>query len=439
MTFARPSPSPDDVFVVRGGGVLQGRIQVAGAKNSALKLMAASLLAEGETVVENVPTIADVPVMAELLDGLGCTVDLRIVEEPATPDAPSKPSCAVTIRVGEPTPDAPAEHVRRIRASTAVLGPLVGRLGHARFAFPGGDAIGARRIDMHLAGLVAMGAEIVEHGEELEVRADKLRGAHITLDFPSVGATENLLMAATLAEGRTVIDNAAHEPEIQDLCAMLGEMGARIEGVGTSMLRIEGVERLRPVAHETVPDRIEAGTFAFAAALTGGDVTIHSARPEHLKLPLTKLAAVGATVDEIDVGLRVKASELHAVDVVTLPYPGFPTDLQPQLMVLLTQARGTSIVTENVFESRFGFVDELRKFGADVEIEGHHAVIRGPRALRGAGVRARDVRAGAACLLAGLVADGETTVTEIHHVDRGYAGIVDRLRAIGADIERRPA
>ncbi len=418
----------DDVLVVRGGNPLQGEITVNGAKNSALKLMAASLLASGRTVVENVPMIADVPIMGEVLAGLGAEVDIREEDEC---------SYEVTITHEEPGWNAPREYVTQIRASVAVLGPLVGRVGRARIALPGGDRIGARKIDMHLRGLSEMGAEVIENGDEVEVRAgDGLRGAVLTLDFPSVGATENIMMAAVLADGQTVIENAAREPEIQDLCGMLISMGAQIHGVGTPTLTIEGVDELRPVSHDTIPDRIEAGTFAFAAAVTGGDVTVHHARPGHLTLPLRKLEAIGAHVEELDDALRVKADGLTSVDVVTLPYPGFPTDLQPQLMVLLSQAQGTGIVTENVFESRFAFVDELAKLGADVSLDGHHAVIRGARRLRGAEVQALDVRAGAACLLAGLVAEGSTTVTDIHHIDRGYAAIAERLAGIGADIER---
>lgn len=385
--------------------------------------MAAALLAAGETIITNVPTIADVPIMGRVLGGLGAEVDVS-------------GDGTVRVRVQEPSWHAPRRYVTQIRASIAVLGPLVARVGRARIALPGGDQIGARRIDMHLRGLMEMGADVREEGDEVEVSASDLHGASLTLDFPSVGATENLLMAAVLADGRTVIDNAAREPEVQDLCAMLVAMGAQIEGVGTPTLRIEGVRELRPVTHTTVPDRIEAGTFALAAAITRGDVNVLGARPEHLTLPLTKLIAAGAVVEAGEEALRVKGDDLRAVDVVTLPYPGFPTDLQPQLMVLLSQASGTSIVTENVFESRFAFIDELTQLGAEIVIDGHHAVIRGPRGLRGGTVRARDVRAGAACLLAGLVASGETRITDIHHIDRGYARIAERLRGLGARITR---
>lgn len=423
MTNDAPSFATSERFVVRGPTTLRGKIVVNGAKNSALKLMAAALLASGETVVENVPAIADVPVMGRILEGLGCAVDVR-------------DDGTVSVEVDEPHWHAPREHVTEIRASISVLGPLVGRVGRARIALPGGDDIGARKIDMHLRGLTEMGAEVTEDDGEVEIRADALRGASITLDFPSVGATENLLMAAALAEGQTVIENAAREPEIQDLCGMLIAMGAQLHGVGTPTLTVEGVDELRPVAHDTIPDRIEAGTFAFAAALTRGEVTIVGARPGHLTLPLMKLRAAGAVIEEGDDHITVTADDVHAADVVTLPYPGFPTDLQPQLMVLLSQAGGTSIITENVFESRFGFVEQLRKLGADVVLDGHHAVIRGPSPLSGAAVEAFDVRAGAACILAGMAAEGETHVSDIHHIDRGYADLVPRLRGIGADILR---
>lgn len=429
------APSTAELFVIRGGRPLTGSIPVNGAKNSALKLLAAALLARGRTVVDNVPAIADVPVMARVLEGVGAQVEVRADR--------SGFNTTVVVEVDAPGWRPPGRFVARIRASLAVLGPLVGRCGRAWLGLPGGDRIGARQIDLHLRGLTEMGAEVVDHGDAVEVLvADRLRGAEITLDFPSVGATENLLMAAVLARGRTVIDNAAREPEIQDLAAMLTAMGARLEGSGTSTLVVDGVDELQAVRHTCLPDRIEAGTFAFAAAVTGGDVDVVGARSEHLRLPLMKLAAAGALVEEHDTGVRVKGSPdgsvggLTAVDVVTLPYPGFPTDLQPQLMVLLSQATGISMVTENVFESRFAFVDELVRLGADITVDGHHAVIRGPRQLSGTTVRALDVRAGAACLLAGLVADGETRVIDVSHVDRGYAGIVERLRRLGARIDR---
>ncbi|WP_052669586.1 UDP-N-acetylglucosamine 1-carboxyvinyltransferase [Nitriliruptor alkaliphilus] len=420
--------SSDDVFVVHGGAPLRGTVRLSGAKNSALKLMAAGILCDGVLELREVPAIADVPVMADVLRGLGLGVDLDLEANTCKLDASEEPDW-----------HAPADAVSRIRASLSVLGPLVARTRRARLALPGGDRIGARGIDLHLRGLEAMGATVWERDGEVEVHADDLHGALLTLDFPSVGATENLLFAATLADGETVIDNAAREPEIQDLCRMLVAMGATIEGIGSPTLSIEGVDRLRPTRWETCPDRIEAGTYAMAAALTGGDVVIERVRPTDLTLPIIKLRAAGVVVEEGADSLRVKAGELEAVDVVTLPYPGFPTDLQPQLMVLLSQAAGTSRCTENVFESRFSFVEELRRMGADIDIDGHHALIRGPAPLHGATLTGLDVRAGAAGTMAGLVASGETIIRDVHHVDRGYADWIPRLQALGADVRRVPA
>lgn len=421
------TPQPADAFVVRGGRPLVGTIRISGAtKNCALKLMAAALLTEGTTVLGNAPPVADLRVMVDILEGLGARVRVSGDE--------------IAVTVGVPDWQAPCDAGARIRASISVLGPLVARVGRAYVARPGGDSIGSRGVDMHLRGLEELGATVIGRGDHLEVRASgRLRGAGITLDFPSVGATENLIMAATLAEGRTVVDNAAREPEVQELCRMLVAMGARISGIGSATLAIDGVEALRPVRWTTPPDRIEAGTLAIAAALTGGDVTLSGVRGADLHLPLVKLRAIGAVVEEAVDGLRVKGGELRACDVVTLPYPGFPTDLQPQLMVLLSQAGGTSVCTENIYESRFAFVDQLRRFGADVRIEGHHAVIRGPARLAGTRVPALDVRAGAAAVLAGLVATGTTVVTDVHHVDRGYARFAERLVALGADVRRVPA
>ncbi|MBS3941624.1 MAG: UDP-N-acetylglucosamine 1-carboxyvinyltransferase [Actinobacteria bacterium] len=420
--------SSSDVFVVRGGAPLRGTVRLSGAKNSALKLMAAGILCDGKLELSAIPRIADVPVMADVLRGIGLGVDLDLDNERCTIDATEEPDWSP-----------PRDAVTRIRASISTLGPLVGRLRRARIALPGGDKIGARRIEMHVRGLRAMGAEVDEHADEVEVRAPDLHGAIFTLDFPSVGATENLVMAAVLADGGSVLDNAAREPEIQDLCRMLVAMGAKIDGIGSPTLEIEGVERLHPTSWETCPDRIEAGTYAVAAALTGGDVVIERVRPTDLTLPLLKLRAAGVAIEEGGDSLRVKAGDLDPVDFVTLPYPGFPTDLQPQMMVLLTQAEGTSRCTENVFESRFSFVAELARMGADIQIDGHHALIRGPAPLVGATFTGLDVRAGAAGTLAGLVARGETIVRDVHHVDRGYADWIPRLQALGADVERVPA
>lgn len=414
-----------DVFVVRRSPPLQGVVSIPGAKNSVLKLMAAAILAEGETVLSNVPHIADVPVMLEILEGLGATTELD-------------GEVAVIRFDEEPRSEAPEDAVGKIRASISCLGPIVGRTRRCRIALPGGDKIGKRGIEMHLDGLRAMGATVEEFDGGVEVRASDLHGAQITFDFPSVGATENVLMAAVLADGLTIIDNAAREPEIQDLCNMLVEMGADIQGIGEPRLEIRGVERLRAVSWRTCPDRIEAGTWAAMAAVTKGDLLLEGVRPADLTLPLIKLRAAGAIVEEGADSLRVKATDLEPVNFVTLPYPGFPTDLQPQLTVLLTQAEGTSICTENVFESRFSFIDELRKMNADIELDGHHAVIRGVSPLRGAVLSGLDVRAGVAGVMAGLVADGQTVIRDPHHIDRGYADFVSRLRAIGGEIDRLP-
>ena len=402
---------------------------MTGAKNSALKLMAAALLAPGTTVLTRVPDILDVEIMAELLRRLGCTVG----HDPATG----------TVRVDVPEKiDHRADYdlVRRMRASINVLGPLVTRSGAAEVALPGGDAIGSRPLDFHVAGLARMGAVVdSEHGFIVARAPDGLVGAPIYLDFPSVGATENLLMAATLAHGTTVIDNAAREPEIVDLARMLQQMGAQIDGVGTSTLEVQGVDALTPVAHEVVPDRMLAGTYAFAAAMTRGDVTVRAARAEHLELPLEKLTQTGAHVERLADGFRVAMDRRpRAIDVVTLPYPGFPTDLQPIVLALNAVAEGAAMVTENVFEARFMFVDELVRLGADVRTDGHHAVVRGKERLSAAPVRATDIRAGAGLVVAALCAEGETTVSDAFHVDRGYPGFVEALRALGAEVSREP-
>jgi UDP-N-acetylglucosamine 1-carboxyvinyltransferase len=418
-----------DRFRVVGGTRLQGEVRVTGAKNSVLKLMAASLLAPGQTLLRRVPDIVDVGIMGELLRRLGCTVDHDHARGTVRVDVPDKLDHR-----------ADYDLVRQMRASINVLGPLVVRTGAAEVALPGGDNIGSRPLDFHVAGLARMGALVdSEHGFIIARAPDGLVGAPIYLDFPSVGATENLLMAATLARGTTVIDNAAREPEIVDLCRMLQEMGARIDGVGTSTLEIQGVDSLTPVDHDTVPDRMLAGTFAFAAVMTRGDVTIRDARPEHLELPLEKLTQAGAEIQRLPDGFRVVMTRRpRAVDVVTLPYPGFPTDLQPMVLAMNAVADGAAMVTENVFEARFMFVDELVRLGADVRTDGHHAVVRGREVLSAAPVRATDIRAGAGLVVAALCAEGETTVSDAFHVDRGYPGFVDALRALGADVTREP-
>ena len=418
---------PVEALRIVGGSRLSGEVEVLGAKNSVLKLMAAALLAEGRTTLYDVPGILDVDIMAELLRRLGCEVSHDPAERTVVMDVPARLEHR-----------ADYDLVRRMRASICVLGPLLARCGAADVALPGGDNIGSRGLDMHVGGLQRLGAEVSsEHGYLLATAPAGLRGTSLWLDFPSVGATETLLMAAVTSPGRTVIDNAAREPEIVDICRMLEAMGARICGIGTSTLEVEGVESLRPVEHRTVPDRIVAGTWAVAAAITQGDVWVRRARAEHLEIALDKLAVAGATVEVLDDGFRVSMDvRPSAVDIVTLPYPGFPTDLQPQFIALNAVAIGAALVTENLFEARFRFVHELARLGADVHTEGHHAIVRGREQLSGAPVEATDIRAGAGLVLAGLVAEGETTVHEVHHIDRGYAGFVDDLRRLGADVTR---
>jgi UDP-N-acetylglucosamine 1-carboxyvinyltransferase len=426
-------------FQVRSEGPLsrplRGTAYVGGAKNSALKLMAAALLAEGRTRVTNVPDILDVHVMARLLEELGCTV---AVEHPGRV-VDANPSGTVTIDVpAELRHVAPYDLVRRLRASISVLGPLVARCGRARVALPGGDNIGSRGLDMHMTGLTELGAEVrIEHGFVVAEVAGRLTGTNLWLDFPSVGATENLLMASVLAAGTTVIDNVAREPEIIDLCEMLLGMGALIEGVSTSTLTVHGVERLHPVEHATVTDRIVAGTWAFATAIAGGELTVHGGHARHLDIVLDKLVSSGAMVSELEGGFHVHVDDrLAAFDVVTLPYPGFPTDLQPFAMALAAVSDGTAMITENVFEARFMFAQELARLGAELRTDGHHAVVRGRPVLSGAPVVAHDIRAGAALVLAGMAAQGTTTVAESQHIDRGYPYFVEMLSGLGADVSR---
>jgi UDP-N-acetylglucosamine 1-carboxyvinyltransferase len=420
---------PVDCFEVVGGATLRGRVRVTGAKNSSLKLMAAALLAAGRTTIDEVPDILDVAIMSEVLRRLGCTVDFQ-------------PRGHGAGRVHIDVPDEPGTEtdydlVRRMRASISVLGPLVARCGVAKVALPGGDAIGSRGLDMHVSGLERLGATVVSEHGFLIATAPTLIGTTIWLDFPSVGATENLVMAAALAKGTTVIDNAAREPEIVDLCAMLTAMGAEISGAGTSTVTVEGVTSLSPVTYTTVPDRIVAGTWAIGAVMTRGDVLIERAVPEHLTVPLDKLTMAGAHVEVVPDGVRVVMEERpRCVDIVTLPFPGFPTDLQPMAVALAAVSTGTALITENVFEGRFMFVKELVRLGADVRIDGHHAVVRGRERLSSAPVVATDIRAGAGLVLAGLLSDGVTEVQDVHHVDRGYPDFVGQLRGLGVQIER---
>lgn len=417
-----------DVFRIEGIARLEGDVSVSGAKNSSLKLMAVALLAVGKTVIKDVPNILDVTIMAELLRRLGCTVEYDAQNQSISIDVPSD----IEHR-------ADYDLVRRMRASIAVLGPLVARTGSADVALPGGDNIGSRGLDMHIAGLERMGATVTsEHGYLVVHAPDEgLHGTHVYLDFPSVGATETLLMAAVTAKGQTVIDNAAREPEIVDICEMLIEMGADIEGVGTSLLSINGVKQLTATTHTTVPDRIVAATWAVAATMTRGDITIHNARAEHMALPLEKLHSAGATITDVPNGIRVQMdSRPSSVDIVTLPYPGFATDLQPQFIAMNAIATGTGMVTENLFEARFRFVQELSRLGAQVRTDGHHALVRGQEQLSGAPVEATDIRAGAGLVLAGLVAEGVTTVHGVDHIDRGYVDFEKQLAALGANIVR---
>jgi UDP-N-acetylglucosamine 1-carboxyvinyltransferase len=413
-------------IVVRRSGPLSGTVTVGGAKNSVLKLMAATALAEGRYVLGNVPAIADVDWMSELLASMGMDV-VRSGPHELTIDRPA-----------EIVPEAPYELVERMRASIVVLGPLLARVGRARVAMPGGDDFGPRPIDMHLKGLEQLGATFEFAHGFIEARADFLKGAHILLEYPSVGATENALMASVLAKGTTVIDNAAREPEIADLAAFMNRMGARVYGAGSSMITVEGVESLNAVDHVVIPDRIEAATFLAAVGVAGGEISIDGARADHMDMLIDKLGEMGMRISPTANGLWAMAPHrLHSTDVATLPYPGIATDYKPLFVVLLALADGVGIVTENIFSGRFRYVDELVRMGADVRTDAHHVVVRGVEQLSGAPVRAPDIRAGAALVLAGLRAEGETVVHGAEHVDRGYEGFVAKLASLGADVRRR--
>lgn len=389
--------------------------------------MAVTLMAPGKYEISNVPDIADVAMMADLLTRLGCKVDRNLAASSVTISVPDKPGHR-----------AEYELVRKLRASINVLGPLVARLGIAEVALPGGDAIGSRGLDFHTKGLIDLGAEVRnEHGYIIASAPQGLTGTTIELEFPSVGATENIMTAATLAKGVTVIDNAAREPDIVDIGNFLIAMGAKIEGLGTPTLTITGVNQLHCADHRAIPDRIVTGTWAFAAAMTQGDISIHGANPEHLEIPLEKLVAAGAVITTIPDGIRVRMTRRpSAIDVATLPYPGFPTDLQPFAITLNSIAEGDALVTENVFEGRFMFVNELLRLGAKIRVDGHHAAITGISQLSSAPVMAPDIRAGAGLVLAGLVADGTTMVEGAFHIDRGYPRFAEQLRALGANVER---
>lgn len=409
-----------------GGRRLEGTVKVEGAKNAVLPVIAASLLAKsGTSTLYDVPALADVYTIQEVLRHLNARVRFQ--------------GDTVSVDAGHLlNTEAPFEYVRKMRASFLVMGSLLGRVGHARIALPGGCAIGSRPIDQHLKGFEAMGAKVkVGNGFiEAGVRG-RLQGAKIYLDFPSVGATENIMMAASLAEGTTTIENSAQEPEIVCLANYLNAMGAKVRGAGTGTIRIEGVDELFGAEQAVIPDRIEAGTFMAAAAMTGGNLFVQGAVPEHLTPLIAKLGEMGVEVTEEENGLRVKAPDtLKSTDVKTMPHPGFPTDLQPQMMALLLKSKGTGFITESVFENRFRHVEEFRRMNGDIKIEGRAAVIKGPNALQGAEVAATDLRAGAALILAGLVADGVTRVIELHHIDRGYVDLAGKLQSLGADIER---
>ena len=414
-------------IIVRRSGPLSGNVQVPGAKNSVLKLMAATLLAEGEYVLTNVPAIADVDTMSDLLTALGVLTKWL---------GPHELSLTNT---GTISTEAPFENVDKIRASINVLGPLLTHYGRAIINWPGGDDFGGRPIDLHISGLEKMGATIEQNLLNISAYADQLHGAEIELSFASVGATENILAAAIYAKGTTVIDNAAREPEIGDLCNMLVAMGAQIEGIGTSRLIIHGSKKgsLQGVRHSVINDRVQAATYIAAVAIAGGDVQIRGARSEQMEMVINKYAQMGVSIIPSRDGLRVTAPDrLNAIDFATLPYPGIATDYKPLLVAMNSVASGVGIVTENLFPGRFRYIEELCKLGADIRIDGHHAVVKGVDHLIGAAVVAPDIRAGAALVVAGLAAHGETVISEIHHIDRGYDDLVGRLSGLGADVTR---
>ncbi|MBO5245291.1 MAG: UDP-N-acetylglucosamine 1-carboxyvinyltransferase [Selenomonadales bacterium] len=415
-----------DKLIVKGGSRLAGRVKISGAKNAVLPIIAATLLNGSVSILEEVPNLKDVRTISEVLRQLGAQVEYRPGNILAV-DSSTITSC-----------EAQYELVRKMRASFLVIGPLLAREGEAKISLPGGCAIGTRPIDLHLKGFEALGADIeIGNGYIAAKAPNGLKGARIYLDFPSVGATENIMMAASLAEGQTIIENPAQEPEIIDLANFLNVMGAKVRGAGTNVIKIDGVKQLKKANHTIIPDRIEAGTYMIAAAMTGGDVYIENAISEHLKPLIAKLKEAHVTVEEDINGIRVRSDgNIRAVDIKTLPYPGFPTDMQAQFMAMLAMARGTGIVSETVFENRFMHVDELKRMGANIRIEGSSAVVEGVTKLTGCPVKATDLRAGAAMVLAGLVAEGETEITNLHHIDRGYDDLVEKLRGLGAVITR---
>ncbi|GGM32495.1 UDP-N-acetylglucosamine 1-carboxyvinyltransferase 1 [Paraliobacillus quinghaiensis] len=413
-------------IIVRGGRQLKGTVKIEGAKNAVLPVIAASIMANrGKSVIHNVPALADVVTMKDVLSNMKANIHFH--HNTVTVDA-VKPLIT----------EAPFEYVRKMRASVLVIGPMIARFGHAKVAMPGGCAIGSRPIDLHLKGFEAMGADVHVGNGYVEVKSEgRLQGAKVYLDVPSVGATENIMMAATLAEGQTTIENAAKEPEIVDLANYLNKMGANVVGAGTETIVIEGVDNLHGADHTIIPDRIEAGTFMVAAAITKGNVLIKGAEPEHLRSLISKMQEMGVRITEEKDGIRVIGpKKLMATDLKTLPHPGFPTDMQSQIMALMLNANGTSVITETVFENRFMHVEEFRRMNAMIKIEGRNVIVEGPIALEGAEVAATDLRAGAALILAGLTANGYTRVTELKHLDRGYVNITGKLAQLGAVIER---
>jgi UDP-N-acetylglucosamine 1-carboxyvinyltransferase len=420
-----------DKIIVTGGRPLRGEIGVSGAKNAALPILAASLLTQGPHVFRNVPNLVDVTTMLKVLRTLGCDAE-RL-------GGSRSHVCEVTVP-STVSVEAPYELVKTMRASVLVLGPLLARHGQARVSLPGGCAIGARPIDQHLKGLEALGADIRLQGGYVEAKAKRLRGGSFTFDMVTVTGTENLMMAATLAHGRTLLENAAREPEVEELARVLNKMGARVSGAGTDIVSVDGVDELKPVEHSILPDRIEAGTLLVAAAITGGDVLVRNAVPEHLEAVIQKLRAAGCQIILEEGGLRCKGpKDIHSIDVKTSAHPGFPTDMQAQLMVLMTVANGTAMISENIFENRFMHVSELQRMGADISVQGSTAVVKGVKSLSGAPVMATDLRASASLILAGLRAHGRTDVYRVYHLDRGYERLDRKLRILGANVRRAKA
>ena len=412
-------------YVIKGGNPLVGEVEIAGAKNAALAILAAAIMTDETILIENLPDVRDINVLLEAIAGIGAQVD-RIDKSTVKINGST---------IGDVSVD--YEYIKKIRASYYLLGALLGKYKHAEVPLPGGCNIGSRPIDQHLKGFRALGADVdIMHGA-IVAKADELHGSHIFLDVVSVGATINIMMAASLAPGRTILENAAREPHVVDVANFLNSMGANIKGAGTDVIRIKGVEKLHRTEDSMIPDRIEAGTFVFAAAATGGDVTVKNVIPKHLEATTAKLEEIGCEVEEFDDAVRVRAPKrLHRTHVKTLPYPGYPTDMQPQIAVTLALAEGTSIVTESIFENRFKYADELSRMGANIKVEGNSAIIDGVKKLTGARVSAPDLRAGAALVIAGLAADGITVVDDIVYIQRGYENFEDKLRSLGAEIER---